>query len=231
MVFVGKISKDFRISASSIRKINLLFCIVGLSIIPIQFIRGTYPRLLLTLIYVGACCALAFHRYRFTSYYFDNLMVDELTGVYNYRYFILRLKEEIKRFKRYSRPLVLAFIDCDNFKEYNDRYGHIEGNKALERIGHILMNNIRACDIVARFGGDEFAVILPETDLVSARVVIGRMKEIIDSTSFAGDAGEITLSISLVSYKGESLEDFLSRADAILYEAKRDSKNIIIVHE
>jgi len=230
-MFMKEVTKKINITQRTIKRINVLFCVVGFSIIPVQFIREIHLRLILSIIYIGVCLLLAFHRYKITSYFMNRLMVDELTQVYNYRYFILRLEEEIGRFKRYSRPLALSFIDCDNFKEFNDKFGHVEGNKALERIGQIFKDNIRDCDVVARFGGDEFVVILPEADLASARIVMERVRKVIGNARFADSPGEITLSISIVNYDGETLEDFLAKADAILYKVKKESKNTIYVQD
>lgn len=166
--------------------------------------------------------------YRCFCYLFNNLVIDELTKVYNYRYFIIRLEEEMDRSRRYNRPMALAFIDCDDFKSYNDKYGHLEGNIALQKVGGILKKCTRAYDVVARFGGDEFAVILPEIDISNARIVMDRASRAIERSVYKTSPGEVTISISLVNYGGEDLNTFLERADAVLYRAKRTKKERMV---
>lgn len=214
-----------------IKKLNIFMIIVIACLLLVYFVENLYLRIISAIFFVILCSFLGHKYYKCTACFLDALILDELTGVYNYRYFMMRLEEEIQRYRRYGRPLVLAFIDCDNFKEFNDKYGHLEGNKALARLGHILKTNTRACDIVSRFGGDEFVIILPETNLISARVVMERVRNITANTCFTGSKGEITLTISLVNYDGEKLEDFIRRADTVLYKGKRDKKNNIVIQE
>jgi len=104
----------------------------------------------------------------------------------------------------------------------------MEGNSVLKQIGKILKENTRSSDIVARFGGDEFAVIFPEIGLTNARAVMERARAIIENAVFKVEPGEVTVSISLVNYDGEDLNVFLERADAYLYKAKMDRKNRVV---
>jgi len=103
-------------------------------------------------------------------------IIDDLTGLYNFRYIKDRLEEEVKRAQRYERPLALIMADIDRFKNYNDAFGHLEGNKALKNLANILKVNVREVDIVGRFGGEEFIVILPEADKKEAQEIAERIR-------------------------------------------------------
>ena len=155
--------------------------------------------------------------------------IDEVTGLLNRRSFVERAEYEINRAKRLNNPLALAMIDLDNFKQVNDRFSHQVGDKVLREVSNLLSANIRNIDIIGRFGGDEFMLLMPETVEENALIVLHRLKKILADHEFvfAGDSIRITASIGLASYTqvNISLENMISTADKAMYRAKNIGKN------
>lgn len=153
-------------------------------------------------------------------------ITDELTGLFNYRYLQQRLDDEIERARRYNRSLSMLMLDADNFKKFNDTYGHIAGDLALAEIGAVLRTAVREIDVVCRYGGEEFSVVLPETDAEGAFVVAEKVREGVASHSFADGDGNrgvhVTMSIGLATYPSSAAdrEELLRQADDALYQAK-----------
>ncbi len=157
---------------------------------------------------------------------------DGLTGIYNYRYLMKQLEEEIKRAERYGRSLSVAMIDVDLFKHVNDTHGHQRGDDVLRGLVQTLTANTRETDIVARYGGEEFAVVLPETELAAALDVAEKLRAAVAKASFArekGDSIKITISLGVATYPAlaSNQEDLLRRADDALYSAK-NTRNIVV---
>jgi diguanylate cyclase (GGDEF)-like protein/PAS domain S-box-containing protein len=156
-------------------------------------------------------------------------ITDSLTGLYNQRHFYNELKREVERAKRLYHPLSLLLFDIDGFKYYNDTYGHLEGDKALNKVGRVVSESIRVnVDSGYRYGGDEFVVILPETNTNKAFPIAERIR-----TSF-NTAGlvDVTLSIGLIEYRTEyDLETFVRHADKAMYTAKQSGGDRINVYE
>jgi diguanylate cyclase (GGDEF)-like protein len=154
--------------------------------------------------------------------------VDPLTGLYNRRAFEELGEREVDRYNRQGRPLSVVMFDLDHFKPVNDTYGHLVGDQVLHALTARFRNNTRASDIMARFGGDEFALLLPETDLATASEVADRICKAIQDTPFQTDAGDIYLSASIgittATYEVGDLEALLARADAALYRAKQNGR-------
>lgn len=159
---------------------------------------------------------------------------DGLTGLVNHKTFYEMLEKELWRSRRYGGRISLVMIDVDNLKKINDTYGHRTGDKALRQISTKIKQCIRQIDTAARYGGDEFAVILPNTALADALVVAERMVEAVGSSTVHHDSEEIPLSISvgLGQYDSNTKpEDITSRSDQALYVAKQAGKNTVRVFE
>lgn len=164
-------------------------------------------------------------------------ILDELTMLYNYRYFIKRLEEEANRCIRYNRHFTLILFDLDDFARVNSNYGHRFGDRILKEIAFILMNMLRGMDIVARYGGEEFVALLPETELDGARVVAKRIQNKIARLEIEEDnvrlLEKITVSGSICSFPehGSGADEILKKADRGLNAAKRAGKNQIVIGE
>ena len=153
-------------------------------------------------------------------------ITDDLTKLFNSRHFFQQIQSEIDRASRYKHPLSLLLIDVDNFKYYNDTYGHLEGDKMLSRFGEVIQGCMRKNDSAYRYGGDEFTVILPETRGREAIKVAERIREEISALkdSCPGVDGHegVAVSIGIAEYRqGEKWEALTKRADEAMYRAKR----------
>ncbi len=152
-------------------------------------------------------------------------ITDSLTGLYNRRYGNAKLSEELNRLSRYKHELSIILIDLDNFKDINDRWGHLAGDGVLQTFANILENNTRESDIVSRWGGEEFLIICPETNLEGAVTQAEHLRQIFASTEFR-DIGSRTASFGVASYQaGETKDNLVKRADNNLYQAKHNGRN------
>jgi diguanylate cyclase (GGDEF)-like protein len=152
--------------------------------------------------------------------------VDALTGIGNRRSFEEILTLEIGRALRYGRPLTLLYLDVDDFKAVNDRFGHAAGDGVLCLIADVIRRNMRVTDQAARLGGDEFVVLLPETGLEEARVVVSKLLADLKATAGEGLA-PVTASAGVASFRRplESARLMIEKADALMYVVKRRGKN------
>lgn len=156
---------------------------------------------------------------------------DGLTGLYNHRYFIKRLNEEIQRAARYNRTVGLLLFDIDDFKLYNDNFGHQWGDELLRRMGKTLSSSLRSIDIVARYGGDEFSIIMPEADKATCGVFMDRLRHAIAATDFRnqmnGFEGRITISIgsAILPEDADNIDRLIYCADMALFRSKDMGRN------
>ena len=164
-------------------------------------------------------------------------ITDSLTDLYNRRFFQDRINEEIERSRRHGLPVSLIMLDIDNFKQYNDTYGHLAGDEALRLTAATIKNSVRNIDRVARYGGEEFAVILPMTEIAAARDIAERIRSGVAGRYFPDDAlratVKLTASLGIASFPqhADNLFDLVGNADKALYIAKLNGKNRVAVFD
>lgn len=162
-------------------------------------------------------------------------ITDELTGLYNHREFLKLLAQEFGRSKRYKSSLCLLMVDIDHFKALNDAYGHPQGDRVLRELARIFREATRESDMLTRYGGEEFALILPSTDLAGGQVTAERIRQAVETCAFPYPGNpplHTTVSVGVAHYQGEGLEhpkEFIELADRALYQAKRQGRNRTVV--
>ncbi len=193
--------------------------------------RGYLPALALStiLLMVGGGAViwdLAREADRANARWRDLSLTDELTGAFNRRYFDLRLREEIARAERYSHPLCLMLLDVDRFKEVNDSHGHDVGDLVLKELCRLIQAQSRAATTLCRYGGDEFAILLPETAWTGALVYGDRIRTCVNRAPFP-HGQPVTISVGLGTFPEDatSADDLFKAADTSLYAAKAGGRN------
>jgi two-component system cell cycle response regulator len=162
-------------------------------------------------------------------------LTDGLTGLYNRHYLNKHLENMVKQSTKNGKKLALMIMDMDHFKAVNDTYGHDVGDMVLKQLSAMIIRTARATDLAARFGGEEFVVLMPETDPISALGAANRMREIVETTPFIisndGKTINLTISIGIANLfdNGDSGEGLLKRADEALFVAKNNGRNTVRV--
>jgi diguanylate cyclase (GGDEF)-like protein len=160
-------------------------------------------------------------------------IVDDLTDLYNFRYFSRKLGAEVMRAERYHLPLSLIMLDIDWFKRCNDTYGHLFGNMVLKDLARRTRDSVREVDVVCRYGGEEFAVILPQTRKADAQMIGERIRRSVESADFVSEFKDarvkITVSLGIASFpeNGRTVKELIERVDQALYLAKGRGKNLV----
>lgn len=162
----------------------------------------------------------------------EQVRTDALTGLFNFRFFSDALPLEMERASRSFQPLSLIILDIDHFKGFNDRWGHELGNRALLHVARLIGLTVRKLDFACRFGGEEFVILLPNTDLRQANYVAERLREIIANTPLLHEQHSIVITASLGvdeyrSNHSDGPDGFIERVDAWLYQAKHAGRNCV----
>ena len=158
---------------------------------------------------------------------------DEVTGLYNRRFFSIRLEEEVSRYRRFNHPVSVMLIDLDGFKDVNDELGHGAGDATLRDMADILLKYSRGINVICRYGGDEFAVLLVETSKAGARLYADRIRQVLATYPFA-NGRRVTASFGIAALPEDvapAADDLIRAADEALYAAKRAGKNRVSVFE
>jgi diguanylate cyclase (GGDEF)-like protein len=155
----------------------------------------------------------------------DLVYIDDLTGLYNYRYLQIALEQEIRRAERYGHKFSLAFLDLDLFKNVNDSYGHLVGSSVLREVGALLKSCVRDADLLFRYGGDEFTALLIETDILGAKTAAERIRRAIEEHCYAADPGNtcrITATVGYATYPvhANCKQELIDLADRAMYRGK-----------
>ena len=180
---------------------------------------------------VADICAIAIQNARYFERVRQMAYVDGLTGIFNRRYFEMKILEEIERASRYRHAMSVIMIDIDNFKKLNDEFGHLLGDEVLRQVGSLFASQVRKVDTACRYGGEEFAIIAPETSRAAAGVVAEKLRRVVECFPFAGVARPVTISAGVAEYPmcGDSRDTLVRAADEALYTAKQSGRNKVSV--
>jgi diguanylate cyclase (GGDEF)-like protein len=179
---------------------------------------------------IGSQTGVAVENARLYEQTLDLARMDGLTCMFNRRYLMECLAQEIDRAERYQNSLSLMILDMDKFKSFNDAYGHVKGDELLKAFSSILKDAVRTSDIAGRYGGEEFCIVLPNTSIKGAALIAERIRKAVEGLAIPVAEGQPaagrTVSVGVAEFSsGDSLEKLLAAADAALYRAKDGGRN------
>src|SRR5207237_5641661 len=179
---------------------------------------------------VADICATASQNAHYVERVKQLAYLDGLTGIFNRRFFELRISEEIERARRYGTGLAVIMVDIDNFKKLNDEFGHLLGDEVLRQVSSLFHQQVRKMDVVCRYGGEEFAILLSQTNAEQALGVAEKLRRLVETWQFPGVPRPVSISAGAATYPedGTTRDELVKAADAGLYAAKQAGRNLVI---
>jgi diguanylate cyclase (GGDEF)-like protein len=176
-------------------------------------------------------CATAIQNARYVERVKQLAYLDGLTGIFNRRYFELRITEEIERARRFRAGMAVVMVDIDQFKNLNDEFGHLLGDEVLRQVSSIFHQQLRKIDVVCRYGGEEFAILLSQTNGQHSQSVAEKLRRLVETWQFPGVPRPVTISAGIATYPehGTTRDELVKSADAGLYAAKQSGRNRIVL--
>jgi diguanylate cyclase (GGDEF)-like protein len=180
---------------------------------------------------VADICATAIQNAHYVERVKQLAYIDGLTGIFNRRFFELRIKEELERARRFECGMAVIMLDIDQFKRLNDEFGHLLGDEVLRQVSSLFHQQLRKIDVVCRYGGEEFAILLSQTDPQYSLGVAEKLRRVVETWQFPGVPRAVTISAGVATYPEHGLgrDDLMKAADAGLYAAKQAGRNRVLM--
>jgi diguanylate cyclase (GGDEF)-like protein len=180
---------------------------------------------------VADICATAIQNAHYVERVKQLAYLDGLTGIFNRRFFELRIVEEIDRARRFQSGMAVLMIDIDQFKRLNDEFGHLLGDEVLRQVSSIFSQQLRKIDVVCRYGGEEFAILLSQTNPQHALAVAEKLRRLVESWQFPGVPRPVTISAGVATFPdhGTTRDELVKSSDAGLYAAKQGGRNRVLL--
>jgi diguanylate cyclase (GGDEF)-like protein len=180
---------------------------------------------------VADICATATQNAHYVERVKQLAYLDGLTGIFNRRFFELRIEEEVERARRFDSGMAVIMVDIDQFKRLNDEFGHLLGDEVLRQVSSLFYQQLRKIDVVCRYGGEEFAILLSQTNLQHAMSVAEKLRRLVETWQFPGVPRSVTISAGTATYPdhGTTRDALVQAADSGLYAAKQAGRNCVRV--